>query len=339
LIFIDIDPHEGLLELEMYTWLKNNNYKGIIIFDDIHLGRGHMRSTANHSMQEFWDKVDPSHSYDLTNVGHWSGTGLVCFDNEKNEIILNRESNRKIPNILFQTWETKTISPEFSKIARSWIERNPNYKYVFQDAREREEFLKTNFDERVHNAYLKIRAGAFKADLWRYCILYEYGGVYADIDTLCLGNLDDFIGTANSCVFVIDLNQNSEEGTHNLANGFIAIEPRSPIMRECILRVVHNVEHGIVDKSRLLDFSGPGVLGRSVNRYLQLKEDASFVGKEGVVDNIHFLRFEQHSEFVKDVNGNCLFQNKNGNPEIVRLYEEECRRAKCVEWTFETALT
>ena len=24
-----------------------------------------------------------------------------------------------------------------------------------------------------------------KADLWRYCVIYKYGGIYADADTVC----------------------------------------------------------------------------------------------------------------------------------------------------------
>jgi len=87
LIFIDIDPHEGVLELEMYNWLKENNYKGLILFDDIHLGPGHMGVTTGNSMQQFWDKVDSKHKIDLTSVGHWSGTGLVCFHLENYNII------------------------------------------------------------------------------------------------------------------------------------------------------------------------------------------------------------------------------------------------------------
>jgi predicted O-methyltransferase YrrM len=89
LIFIDIDPHEGLLEYDMYLWLKTNKYRGLIIFDDIHLGRGHMGSTCPHSMQEFWDKVDKADSVDLTHVGHWSGTGLVCFSPENYVFLLD----------------------------------------------------------------------------------------------------------------------------------------------------------------------------------------------------------------------------------------------------------
>jgi len=89
IIFIDIDPHEGILEYDMYIWLKDNKYKGLILFDDIHLGRGHMGSTSGHSMQEFWNKVDKSDKIDLTSVGHWSGTGLVCFYPENYTFLLD----------------------------------------------------------------------------------------------------------------------------------------------------------------------------------------------------------------------------------------------------------
>lgn len=82
LIFIDVDPHEGIVEYDMLLWLKENNFKGLILFDDIHLGPGHMGITSGNSMQQFWDKIDNQYKLDLTSVGHWSGTGLVsfCFD-------------------------------------------------------------------------------------------------------------------------------------------------------------------------------------------------------------------------------------------------------------------
>jgi predicted O-methyltransferase YrrM len=81
-IFIDIDPHEGILEYDMYLWLKANNYKGIVIYDDIHLGPGHMGVTSGNSMKEFWNKVDMQDKIDISSVGHWCGTGLVCFNLE-----------------------------------------------------------------------------------------------------------------------------------------------------------------------------------------------------------------------------------------------------------------
>jgi len=59
IIFIDIDPHEGILEYDFLIWLKNNNYNGLIIFDDIHLGLNHTANNyraTQHSMQDFFVK-------------------------------------------------------------------------------------------------------------------------------------------------------------------------------------------------------------------------------------------------------------------------------------------
>jgi predicted O-methyltransferase YrrM len=53
LIFIDVDPPEGVVEYDMYLWLKENNYKGLILFDDINLGPGHMNFNTGNNMQQF----------------------------------------------------------------------------------------------------------------------------------------------------------------------------------------------------------------------------------------------------------------------------------------------
>lgn len=78
IIFIDIAPHEGVLEYDMYLWLKENDYNGIILLDDIYYG---------HGMQQFWDKIENQYKLDLTTVGHHSGTGLVSFHFEKHVIL------------------------------------------------------------------------------------------------------------------------------------------------------------------------------------------------------------------------------------------------------------
>jgi predicted O-methyltransferase YrrM len=92
IIFIDIDPHEGILEYDMLMWLKENNYQGLIFFDDIHLGLGHCANNyraTQHSMQDFWKKINNEIKKDLTNLGHHSGTGLVCFDFSKHDLIFD----------------------------------------------------------------------------------------------------------------------------------------------------------------------------------------------------------------------------------------------------------
>ena len=104
----------------------------------------------------------------------------------------------------------------------------------------------------------------------------------------------------------VDLNITPSEGTHNLFNCFIASVPKHEILKHCIDYIVHNVENNIIPSS-ILDFSGPGCLGKATNKYLNVDELTSFVGKEGIHNNFHFLKFEYGTEYVKDTNNNILF--------------------------------
>ena len=70
-IFLDIDPHEGAREYEFYEWLRDNDYKGFLICDDIWYFK-EMRDN-------FWYKIPSEHKIDVTDKGHSSGTGIVRF--------------------------------------------------------------------------------------------------------------------------------------------------------------------------------------------------------------------------------------------------------------------
>jgi hypothetical protein len=79
-IFLDIDPHEGTREYEFYEWLRDNEYKGFVICDDIwYFG----------AMQDnFWSKIPDEHKLNATYAGHWSGTGLLRLYPGKAEELL-----------------------------------------------------------------------------------------------------------------------------------------------------------------------------------------------------------------------------------------------------------
>lgn len=68
-IFLDVD-HDGLYENIFYNHLKLINWKGILLLDDIHL---------NNPMIEFWNSISET-KYDISSIGHWSGTGMVIFE-------------------------------------------------------------------------------------------------------------------------------------------------------------------------------------------------------------------------------------------------------------------
>jgi len=72
-IFLDVDPHNGTMENTIYSYLKEINYPGFIVCDDIWYFK-EMRDN-------FWYKIPDMYRYDLTVIGHWSGTGIFTFNN------------------------------------------------------------------------------------------------------------------------------------------------------------------------------------------------------------------------------------------------------------------
>ncbi len=74
-ILFDIDPHDGEKERKFVKLLYASWWQGILILDDIHLNKG---------MQDFWEWLTLDTGikcYDVTDVGHSTGTGVVDFSN------------------------------------------------------------------------------------------------------------------------------------------------------------------------------------------------------------------------------------------------------------------
>ena len=76
IIMLDVDPHDGVQEEEMFEWLEEKGWKGLVLLDDI--------GPQWPEIEDFWNRITYP-KLNVTEVGHMSGTGLVNFD-EKHTI-------------------------------------------------------------------------------------------------------------------------------------------------------------------------------------------------------------------------------------------------------------
>lgn len=44
----------------------------------------------------------------------------------------------------------------------------------------------STFDASLLQLYTSLETGVERSDLWRYTVMCRHGGVYADVDTLCV---------------------------------------------------------------------------------------------------------------------------------------------------------
>lgn len=70
-IMVDIGDHDGKLEDRLFTYLKVTDWKGVAIFDDV--------IHEWPKLTEVWESWEHPNKYDLTDVGHFTGTGVIDF--------------------------------------------------------------------------------------------------------------------------------------------------------------------------------------------------------------------------------------------------------------------
>ena len=82
LIFLDVDPNDGRQENDVLNFLISNNWKGIMVCDDI--GFGIEVPNSHPGMRDWWDSIDLP-KYDISNniYASGTGTGIICFDNQE----------------------------------------------------------------------------------------------------------------------------------------------------------------------------------------------------------------------------------------------------------------
>jgi len=83
--------------------------------------------------------------------------------------------------------------------ARTWIARNPGYRYEVLTDQNGLDYVETHFGPEGFNRpdivymYRSLTAKIVKADILRYLVMYMEGGIYADIDVESLRPISTFI--------------------------------------------------------------------------------------------------------------------------------------------------
>jgi mannosyltransferase OCH1-like enzyme len=111
--------------------------------------------------------------------------------------------------------------------------------YEFYDNEQMDVFMKNEYPE-IYEDFSTLPLMVMKADLWRYCIIYKYGGIYADADTECLVNN----------VFKVLLNYNTNfvtvlENEHHFCQWVFAAKPGCRFLKNLIDLCMQQIRKGI----------------------------------------------------------------------------------------------
>jgi mannosyltransferase OCH1-like enzyme len=183
----------------------------------------------------------------------------------------------RIPRIILQTWFeelTPERYPHLQRLHNSWKTSGWGYQF-YTDATARVCFQE-HYPDRFVEAYDAILPGAFKADLFRLCVLLKEGGIYADIDVQLDVNLDSFL--TNNLSFLVPRDvaiDHWPRANYCLWNGLLGAAPGHPI----IARAVEDLLNRILNRQ---DYMEGNVSAESSGRDLETAE-LSYTAGDGTL--------------------------------------------------------
>jgi len=168
---------------------------------------------------------------------------------------------------IFQTHKSLEYvksKPKVSNAILSWVTKaqTHDFKYFFYNNKECETFMR-EVGGKIFEAYQRLPMAVMKADLWRYCIIYKYGGIYADADTICKVNPNIFIHSSH-------LTFSPENDTHFCQWCFSA-PAGSPVLKSIIdLSVERILAMQVIKGEHIIHYlTGPAVFTDGIIKYLK----------------------------------------------------------------------
>ena len=135
-----------------------------------------------------------------------------------------------IPKVIYICHKNLDFIKHYSK---NWKFLNPEYEIKLYDNHLCYEFLKNEFSQLYCDIFNYIKDGPIKADFWRICVIYKYGGLYVDADIEPLVPLREYLEKDIDFVSCIDYHNNNSFNPH-----FILANKDDIFLKKCIDKYV-----------------------------------------------------------------------------------------------------
>jgi mannosyltransferase OCH1-like enzyme len=185
-----------------------------------------------------------------------------------------------------------------------------------------------------------------KADLWRYCIIYTYGGIYADIDALCITDTLDFLLEDGPLLITSPEAFAPEEKISKYFNQWIFSAPKnSPILKliiDLIIDANENIEYTYY-KYEIHNLTGPSIFTQGIEKYLLNNNIQLFNNKEDYIyaniSDLKIIKIDDmyHNKFMHgycSTSKNGWIRNKNEQRlrYLMRVFHYDINLKKTTRW-------
>jgi mannosyltransferase OCH1-like enzyme len=184
-----------------------------------------------------------------------------------------------IPRILHQTWRTRELSSKFERCRDSWLQHHRGWEHRFYDDAACRVVVQLCGGDWLE-AYDRLPMAIQRADLFRYLVVFAYGGVYADVDMFCYRAIDKLVDGA-CCVLSIEAHLTEERRrelryrkSRQIANCIFAAEPQHPFLGALLTHIKNSDRFNVMKDGDVEESTGPRMLTR-VFEHLDVVEQST----------------------------------------------------------------
>lgn len=166
-----------------------------------------------------------------------------------------------INKIIHQTWKTNDIPDEWKDAVNSCKSIHAEFKYIMWTDENMDIFVKKYYSE-FYKTYHSYQYDIQRCDAFRYLVLYKYGGIYLDMDIMCIKNLNKLLHY--DIVFA-----KSSNFERSYTNSFFMVCPNHPFFKYCIDHLSENINsYKYLGKHlHVMNSTGPTFLTTMLNNY------------------------------------------------------------------------
>lgn len=151
-----------------------------------------------------------------------------------------------IPKIIHLCWVQGDPPKRLKECIRSWIVHNQNYEVrQWSDEIFKEELLDdaTNginvLGDMIMNNYKNTPTMAHKNDIIRIYVMKKYGGVFTDMDMMCVKSIDEVMGeVTNPTILKLPWNSTIVNNIANMVDVGFVISPKNHPMWDRLIEMV-----------------------------------------------------------------------------------------------------
>jgi hypothetical protein len=187
-------------------------------------------------------------------------TAIIPFF--KSPLMVSHKEHR-IPHTIALTFHTRRVEKQLHALYTDLVDKNPSFRVFFFDDHHCVHFFQRHFPSIVLESFFMLKPGAFRADLFRYCFLYVYGGFYIDVNKKLLLPLEACINTGTDMVLIKDLTRS------DIFQAFLGCRPHSEFLKKCIDACINVIQQRDATDNPLA-ITGPKIMGRVFRKHYGL---------------------------------------------------------------------